>query len=169
MKKIIIILFFITLILVGINEKEDILIPSNAIRFRIIANSNSKEDQELKKTIKNDVEKELFKLLQDVDDINTARDIINNNINNIDNIVKKYNVSYDINYGNNYFPIKEYKGIKYAAGNYESLVIKLGKGVGDNWWCVLFPPLCMLDESENIDNRQYQLYTKEIINKFINK
>ena len=169
MKKIIIILFFITLILVGINEKEDILIPSNAIRFRIIANSNSKEDQELKKTIKNDVEKELFKLLQDVDDINTARDIINNNINNIDNIVKKYNVSYDINYGNNYFPIKEYKGIKYAAGNYESLVIKLGKGVGDNWWCVLFPPLCMLDESENIDNRQYQLYTKEIINKFMNK
>ena len=128
-----------------------------------------KNRRETLKTIKNDVEKELFKLLQDVDDINTARDIINNNINNIDNIVKKYNVSYDINYGNNYFPIKEYKGIKYAAGNYESLVIKLGKGVGDNWWCVLFPPLCMLDESENIDNRQYQLYTKEIINKFMNK
>lgn len=169
MKKIIIILFFLAIITVSINEKENILIPNDAIRFRIIANSNSKEDQDLKKTIKNDVEEELFKLLKNANNIDDARIIINNNLSNIDNIVKKYNVSYDISYGNNYFPIKEYKGIKYNAGNYESLVIKLGNAVGDNWWCVLFPPLCLLDEKNNINNYEYKLYANELINKFTNK
>ena len=169
MKKIIIILFFLAIITVSINEKENILIPNDAIRFRIIANSNSKEDQDLKKTIKNDVEEELFKLLKNDNNIDDARIIINNNLSNIDNIVKKYNVSYDISYGNNYFPIKEYKGIKYNAGNYESLVIKLGNAVGDNWWCVLFPPLCLLDEKNNINNYEYKLYANELINKFTNK
>ena len=169
MKKIIIILFFIVVGLVLVNEKENILIPDNAIRFRIIANSNSNEDQELKRTIKKDVEKELFTLLKDVNNINDAREIINNNLNKIDNIVKSYNVSYDINYGNNYFPSKEYKGVTYDEGNYESLVIKLGSGLGDNWWCVLFPPLCLLDEQNNLNNYEYEFYTNKIINKFINK
>ena len=169
MKKIIIILFFIVVGLVLVNEKENILIPDNAIRFRIIANSNSNEDQELKRTIKKDVEKELFTLLKDVNNINDAREIINNNLNKIDNIVKSYNVSYDINYGNNYFPTKEYKGVTYDEGNYESLVIKLGSGLGDNWWCVLFPPLCLLDEQNNLNNYEYEFYTNKIINKFINK
>ena len=162
MKKIIIILFFIAIISVFINEKENILIPDNAIRFRIIANSDTKEDQELKKVIKNDVEKELFKLLKDINNINDARMIINSNIDNIESIVNKYNVSYDINYGDNYFPLKEYKGIKYSSGNYESLVITIGNGLGHNWWCVL----CMLDEQENLDNAEYKLYTKELINKY---
>ncbi len=169
MKKIIIILFFIVVGLVLVNEKENILIPDNAIRFRIIANSNSNEDQELKRTIKKDVEKELFTLLKDVNNINDAREVINNNLNKIDNIVKSYNVSYDINYGNNYFPSKEYKGVTYDEGNYESLVIKLGSGLGDNWWCVLFPPLCLLDEQNNLNNYEYEFYTNKIINKFINK
>ena len=169
MKKIIIILFFIVVGLVLVNEKENILIPDNAIRFRIIANSNSNEDQELKRTIKKDVEKELFTLLKDVNNINDAREVINNNLNKIDNIVKSYNVSYDINYGNNYFPTKEYKGVTYDEGNYESLVIKLGSGLGDNWWCVLFPPLCLLDEQNNLNNYEYEFYTNKIINKFINK
>ncbi len=169
MKKIIPILFILILVLVGFNEKEHILIPNDAIRFRIIANSNTKEDQNLKKIIKKDVENELFKIIKDVDNIEEARIKINNNLDKIDMIVNKYNVNYDIKYGNNYFPIKEYKGIKYNAGNYESLVITLGSGKGDNWWCVLFPPLCLLDEKENLNNYEYEFYAKELINKFINK
>ena len=165
MKKIIPILFILILVLVGFNEKEHILIPNDAIRFRIIANSNTKEDQNLKKIIKKDVENELFKIIKDVDNIEEARIKINNNLDKIDMIVNKYNVNYDIKYGNNYFPIKEYKGIKY----YESLVITLGSGKGDNWWCVLFPPLCLLDEKENLNNYEYEFYAKELINKFINK
>lgn len=166
MKKIIIVLFIVMVTLVFINEKESILIPSDAIRFRVIANSNTKEDQELKLSIKNEVEEELYKLIAGAKNINEARDIIENNLDKVDNILKEYNVAYDISYGNNYFPIKEYKGVMYDAGNYESLVITVGSGLGENWWCVLFPPLCLLDENNNLDDVEYSLYAKKLINKF---
>ena len=166
MKKLIIVLFLIIIISVRINEKEKILIPNNAIRFRIIANSNSIEDQKLKLDIKTDVEKELYSLISSAKSIDEARIIITNNIDKVDNILKNHNVKYDISYGNNYFPIKEYKGIKYNAGNYESLVITIGEGLGQNWWCVLFPPLCLLDEQDNLNNANYELYATKIINKF---
>ena len=166
MKKIIIGLFIVIVISVGINEKEHILIPDNAIRFRIIANSDNKEDQDLKKEIKKEVEDELFKLVSEASNIEEARNIINNNLDKVDNIVQKYNINYDISFGNNYFPDKIYKGIKYEEGNYESLVITLGNGLGHNWWCVLFPPLCLLDENSNLENAEYEFYASKLINKF---
>ena len=166
MKKIIIILFILIVILVGINEKENILIPDNAIRFRVIANSDSDEDQKIKMNIKNDVENEIYELISDANDIFEARDIISNNLDKVDDILKKYNVDYDISYGNNYFPTKEYKGIKYPSGEYESLVITVGEGLGKNWWCVLFPPLCLLDEQSNLSNAEYKLYATKLINNF---
>ena len=164
MKKIIIILFISMVFLVGFNEKENILIPKDAIRFRIIANSDSLNDQNIKLSIKNDVEKELYNIISNASSIDEARRIITNNIDKVDDILKKYNIEYDINYGNNYFPTKTYKGIKYKEGNYESLVITLGKGLGHNWWCVLFPPLCLIDN--DLDNKEYGLYVNELINKY---
>ena len=166
MKKLIIVLFFIITLSVCINEKEKILIPDNAIRFRVIANSDSKEDQNLKLEIKSEVEKELYKLVGEARNIEEARNIISNNLKEVDNILKEYNVEYDISYGNNYFPTKTYKGIEYNAGNYESLVITVGKGLGENWWCVLFPPLCLLDEQNSLEDAEYELYATKLINKF---
>ncbi len=166
MKKVIIVLFLIVIGLVCINEKENILIPNDAIRFRVIANSDTPEDQSLKIEVKNDVEKELYNIIGDSKNINEARNKISNNIDKVDNILKKYNVSYDISYGNNYFPEKVYKGVTYKEGEYESVVITLGSGLGHNWWCVLFPPLCLLDEQNNIDNVEYEFYASKLINKF---
>lgn len=166
MKKIIIVLFIGMLLAVLINEKEKILIPDNAIRFRVIANSDSDSDQSIKIQIKEDVEKEIYSLISDAKNIEDARKIITNNLEKVDNILDKYNVEYDISYGNNYFPIKEYKGISYNAGNYESLVITIGKGLGQNWWCVLFPPLCLLDNQNNLDEADYKLYATKLVNKF---
>ena len=157
MKKIIIILFIIISIYL-FNNKEDILIPNDAVRFRIIANSNSLEDQALKKTIKNDLINNIFP------NIKSKEDIINN-ISNVDNSIKKYNIDYDISYGMNYFPEKEYKGIKYPQGYYESLVITLDKGLGDNYWCVMYPPLCFIEEN-NTNNIEYKVLVKEIINNY---
>ena len=151
---------------VFINEKEELLIPDNAIRFRVIANSNSEDDQKLKLEVKEDVEKELYKLVSNATNIDEARNIIENNLDKVDNILKNYNVEYDISYGNNYFPKKTYKGIEYEEGLYESLVITVGEGLGKNWWCVLFPPLCLLDEQENLKDREYELYATKLINKF---
>ena len=165
MKKIIIVLFFLIVLLVFINEKKMLLIPNESIRFRVIANSDSALDQDLKLSVKNDVEKELYAIIDDSKNIDEARNKISNNIDKVDEILKKYNVSYDINYGKNYFPEKEYKGIKYKAGEYESVVITIGNGLGHNWWCVLFPPLCLLDEKDNLDDIEYEFYARELINK----
>ena len=75
---------------------------------------------------------------------------------------------YTINYGMNYFPEKEYKGIKYEEGEYESLVITLGDGLGENFWCILFPPLCLLEAEETEkDEVEYTSFIQEIINKYL--
>ena len=138
------------------------LIPKDAIRIRVIANSNEKKDQHLKVEVKNEVEEYLYNKLKNVKDSNTADLVIKENIPNVEKIVSKYTNDYKINYGLNYFPEKEYKSIVYDAGDYKSLVITLGNGLGDNWWCVLFPPLCLIDE-ENMDNITYTLYVKKLL------
>lgn len=168
MKKIIVILFFITVLLcLSTQTSGKILIPDNAIRFRIIANSNNLEDQETKIRIRKEIEPIFAEILQKSSSKEETKNLINQNINEFQNIIDKYNVDYEINYGNNYFPEKEYKGIIYPEGNYESLVITLGSGLGENWWCVLFPPLCLLEATEEESNDvNYTFYVKEIVEKF---
>ncbi len=155
------------------SEAEESIIPNEAIRFRIIANSNSVYDQNIKIQLRNVVQNKIFELLEGVDDINTTRNIMKDNIDVLDKLVKdtlnnlNYDKDYKINYGYNYFPKKKYKGIVYKEGKYESLVITLGNGDGDNWWCVLFPPLCLVeaDESES-SNAEYTFFVKELIKKY---
>lgn len=167
MKKVIIILFFVSLGYISFKQDEEIIIPNNAVRFRVIANSNSLEDQNEKLTIKKQVEDEIYKLINEATNVNDVRNIIKDNMETIENIVKDYQIPYEINYGSNYFPSKSYKGILYPAGNYESLVITLGEGMGKNFWCVLFPPLCLLENSnEDISDVDYQLYVKKLLDKF---
>ena len=141
------------------------LIPKDAIRIRVIANSNSKEDQNLKYEVKDDLENYLYNKLDKVKNIDLADNIINNSLDDINLIVKKYTNDYKINYGMNFFPEKEYKSIIYDAGDYKSLVITLGNGLGDNWWCVLFPPLCLM-EAEESDDVEYHSYIADTINKY---
>lgn len=168
MKKIIIVLFIFVVLIVSYKEKNNILIPKDAIRFRVIANSDSFEDQNLKLEIKNKVERELYKVIGNAESIKEARESVENNLDTVDKILKKYGINYEINYGNNYFPKKEYKGITYEEGMYESLVITLGSGLGKNWWCVLFPPLCLLDENNNLEDNEYEFYATKLINRFKN-
>lgn len=152
-------------------ESKD-LIPEEAIRMRIIPNSNSQKDQLIKGKIKKEVENNIFDILKDTKGIEEAREKIKNEIPLIDKNIKnvlemeKYPIDYQINYGKNYFPEKVYKGITYKAGNYESLVITLGKGEGDNWWCVLFPPLCLIEADES-DEVEYKLFVEELIKKYL--
>ena len=80
-----------------------------------------------------------------------------------------YDKDFEINYGYNYFPKKKYKGVTYDAGNYESLVITLGDGNGDNFWCVLFPPLCLLEADDSTTETEYKFFVKELIEKYIKK
>ena len=164
LKKVIVVLFLVSLAFIFSNHEEEIIIPNKAIRFRVIANSDSVEDQMKKMEIKSAVEKEVYALINGENNAQEVRNIIEDNMDTIKDIVEEYNVPYNINYGNNYFPSKTYKGIMYPAGNYESLVITLGDGVGANFWCVLFPPLCLIDNSrEDISDVDYQLYVKKLL------
>jgi len=167
LKKVIVVLFLVSLAFIFSNHEEEIIIPNNAIRFRVIANSDSVEDQMKKMEIKSAVENKVYALINGENNAIEVRNIIEDNMDTIKDIVEEYNVPYNINYGNNYFPSKTYKGVMYPAGNYESLVITLGDGVGANFWCVLFPPLCLIDNSkEDISDVDYQLYVKKLLKGF---
>ena len=164
MKKVFLILIIVITTFIVINKnnnKKD----DNLIRIRILANSNSEYDQNIKKQVSKDVRVKMYDLLKDEKNIESARNIIKNNLDNIEQIVKNdiKNESYDynINYGYNYFPEKEYNGKKFTEGKYESLLITLGEAKGDNWWCILFPPLCLIEaedkklQAEFSDQSQY--------------
>ena len=166
MKNFILIFFIIVLyIFIGSVISDNVVIPSEAIRFRVIANSDSDYDQSIKEKISKDVTLELYNILEGANSIEDVRNSISSNINDIEKVLNKYNVNYDINYGLNYFPDKLYKGVKYDAGFYESLLITLGKGSGKNWWCVLFPPLCLLEGNESEDY-EYKVFVKDLIDRF---
>ena len=62
-----------------------------------------------------------------------------------------------------YFPTRVYDGATLEAGDYEALIIELGEGTGDNWWCVIYPPLCFTSASADV---QYRSIIKDIIDKF---
>ena len=175
MKKTLLVLVVIltTYIIIGMKAEQIVEIPNEAIRIRVIGNSDSEYDQEKKNEIRKEVQLYMQELLKDAKNVNEARTIINENMSNlnknIDNYLTQidYNKDYTINFGLNYFPEKEYKGIKYKEGLYESLLITLGKGEGKNWWCVLFPPICLLEAEETEqDEIEYKSFVKEIIEKY---
>ena len=170
-KLILILLTIVTIYVVYNNVKaEEIVIPNTAIRLRVIPNSNNLLDQEMKGKVKEYLEKNLYKDFANVDDIDEARTIINNNITKIEEDIiiifneNNYDMNFKVKYGNNYFPKKEYKGITYKEGYYESLVVEIGEAKGDNFWCVLFPSLCLL-ETEETTEVEYKLGVLELINK----
>ncbi|MDD6323038.1 MAG: stage II sporulation protein R [Bacilli bacterium] len=174
MKKIICLLLgiFIFYVFISNSLARSLTIPDDAIRIRIIPNSNSSFDQDIKKKVKDKIEITMYDLLKDAKSSKEAYDIIENNLELVDKDVQKvlnfenYDKGYNVNFGKNYFPQKEYKGVKYEEGYYESLLITLGKGEGDNWWCVLFPPLCLIEGEEN-DSVEYKSIVMEILNKYL--
>lgn len=173
MKKLILVILFIIILLFN-TKAEELVIPNEAIRFRVIANSNSKEDQDSKMLVRDAIEKEISNDLNNSNNVTEARKTIQANIDNYKKIINdtlvnnNLNINYDLNYGMNYFPNKIYRGVKYEEGYYESLVVTLGDGIGKNWWCVLFPPLCLLEaeETEEKTDVEYKFFIKELLDKY---
>lgn len=171
MKKTILFLTIIVAFLIYNELKEDtVIIPDTAIRLRVIPNSNSSIDQSMKNKVKEYLENNTYQILKEEDNIEEARKLIKDNIPKLEENITKifndnnYNMNYTVNYGYNYFPNKEYRGIKYNEGYYESIVISIGEAQGDNWWCVLFPNLCLID-LEQKNNVEYKYWIVETINK----
>lgn len=173
MKKIMIILSIIVVIFVSTKTTEDLIIPDESIRIRVIANSNNSKDQLIKNVVRNNIEKEVTNLLANVTNIDEARTLLEENIDlineRVEDVLEKnnYDVSYKVDFGYNLFPEKKYKGVVYEEGYYESVVVTLGEGKGDNWWCVLFPPLCLMEtSSSDLEEIEYKSFIKEIIDKY---
>jgi stage II sporulation protein R len=136
--------------------KEELIIPNEAIRLRILANSDSDEDQNLKRKVRDAVNAQITLWVQDLTSLEKARTTIQSNLPEIqriaERVVKEQNETQTVNveFGKVDFPTKLYGQFLYPAGEYEAILITMGEGKGANWWCVLFPPLCFLDFSNGV-------------------
>jgi len=126
-------------------------IPEQSIRLRILANSDSPADQLLKRKVRDAVVDQMNAWVAAPDQIEQARTVIEDNIPKIERLVEEtmrsygYDYEYAVELGQVDFPTKIYGNQVYPAGQYEALRISIGKAEGQNWWCVLFPPLCFVD------------------------
>ncbi|MFB5191005.1 stage II sporulation protein R [Alicyclobacillus fastidiosus] len=133
---------------------HDAPIPKEALRLRIIANSDSTADQTLKLEIRDAVVEQVGGWVSGAKNATEARKIVIAHIPQIEATATRVEHAHGVNepirtdVGEVPFPTKIYGNRVYPAGNYEALRITIGKGQGANWWCVLYPPLCFIDVAE---------------------
>ncbi len=128
-------------------------LSSHLVRLHVVANSDSFEDQELKRKVRDTVLEYMEGILEDARDIDETNRLLAKSIKGIEAMAqeqlrvsgKDYGVKAVL--GKFAFPTKRYGDVALPAGYYKALRIVLGKGEGANWWCVLFPPLCFVDAS----------------------
>ena len=150
--------------LVSLNYDE---IKDKLIRFHVIANSDSDEDQAVKLLVRDEVIDYINLQLKDATGKDEARDILKDNIEEVNNIavniLRENGFDYEANtmISNENFPDKVYGDYLFPQGNYEAFRIIIGNGEGHNWWCVMFPPLCFVDETKgDVDSKELE---KELI------
>lgn len=131
-------------------------IASQVIRLHVVANSDTKEDQALKLQVRDSIIHSLQDQLSDSHSVQEARNKILSQIPEIEKKAQKtitregFSYPVKVTLGNRYFPIKDYGDLRFPAGNYEALCVSIGAASGHNWWCVLFPSLCFVDETHAI-------------------
>lgn len=150
-------------------------LANKVLRLHILANSNSIFDQELKLEVRDKIVEFLTPKLKNSKNLNETKKIISENLYNIESIANKI-VSKSSNYkvavslDTSAFPTKHYENFSFPAGEYEALKVTIGEGKGNNWWCVMFPPLCFTNSSagefteastktlkENLSKEEYNL------------
>jgi len=146
-------------------------ISNNLIRFHVIANSDNVSDQALKLQIRDKVLQYISPKLNNSKSIEESRkilDIENENILNIaKEVINENGYSYDVEstLSKEYFPVKTYGNITLPQGKYEAYRIVIGSGEGQNWWCVMFPPLCFVDVTKgSIAYEETEKQMKEVLN-----
>ncbi|MED4925497.1 stage II sporulation protein R [Anoxybacillus geothermalis] len=132
-----------------------VAIPDEAIRLRILANSDADKDQQLKRKVRDAVNAQINGWVAELTSVDEAKRVIRSHLPEIEQTVARVlreeqsSQSYHVQFGSVQFPTKVYGNYVYPAGTYDALLITLGEGKGANWWCVLFPPLCFLDFSNS--------------------
>ena len=162
------ILLFLYTIVCAISYVEAVStdISSSVFRLHVIANSDSDEDQSLKYKVRDNLLNYMNNICKDCSSKEEAIRIVSEHqeefrqvaLDTIKNEGYSYNVKIEI--GNFEFPTKHYGDISLPAGFYDALKVEIGKAEGKNWWCVMFPSLCFVDESKsdvNSDNLKQEI------------
>jgi stage II sporulation protein R len=130
---------------------ESIAIPQDSIRLRVLAHSDTPQDQWLKREVRDVVVQQMSIWAEEAKNIDEARGHIESGLVDLNQLVQEeirrrgFTYTSHVEYGQITFPSKLYGNQYYPAGEYEGLLITIGAGQGENWWCVLFPPLCFVD------------------------
>lgn len=141
---------------------------SELFRIHIIANSNSSQDSEVKYKIKDEFSNLLTPMLANCTSKYDVRKIVENNKSTLklvaDNILRENNFNYvsKIEIKSEYFPARVYGEYSVPSGDYDGVTVVLGDGKGDNWWCVMFPPLCYYNAS-NLNNSKNVVYKSKLL------
>lgn len=175
------ILIFLYIVLLSFNYSQAISynLSDSVFRLHIIANSDSSADQELKLKVRDKIIEYMNTLTSNSSDKKDVISMVNNHLDSFKeialNTIKENGYNYDVNIeiGNFHFPTKSYGDISFPAGNYDALKIEIGDAIGQNWWCVLFPPLCFVNSStgvvpddskntlkENINSESYEIISE---------
>ncbi len=139
------------------------------IRFHVIANSDSDEDQNLKLKVRDAIIDYLQPKLLESENIEESELIIKKEYSELEkiskNIILENGYNYDIQVGIDYseFPTKQYSNVILPSGEYKALRIIIGEGKGKNWWCVMFPPLCFVDEQKGIIDKDTDDKLREVL------
>lgn len=142
-------------------------IADSVFRLHVIANSDSDEDQNLKYLVRDNVIKYLSSISNNASSKNEVIDVANANLSKIQSIAVQtvrdngYTYSVSVEVGNFSFPSKKYGDITLPPGYYDALRIKIGNAEGQNWWCVMFPPLCFVDVTSGIVPDESKEFLKE--------
>lgn len=131
-------------------------IAESVFRLHVIANSDSQEDQNLKYVVRDNLLSYMNEICKNTKNKEEAIKIAKQHENDFKQIalqtIREQGFSYDVNVriGNFEFPTKHYGDISLPAGFYDALRVEIGEAKGQNWWCVMFPPLCFVDVSSGI-------------------
>lgn len=140
---------------------------SGIMRFHVRANSDTEEDQELKMAVKEDVVALLKPLLEDCKDVKESKNVIVENLQNIYTTAVNTITEQGYDYGvkvyvtEEEFPAKTYGELTFPEGKYQALRVDIGEAKGQNWWCVMFPPLCFIEDSVAVVDEKGEEILKE--------
>lgn len=146
-------------------------IADSVFRLHVIANSDSDEDQNLKYIVRDKVIEYMSSISQNASSKEEVIKIAKANLDKIQAIAAQtirdngYTYSVNVEVGNFSFPSKRYGDITLPPGYYDALRIKIGKAEGQNWWCVMFPPLCFVDVTSGVVPDESKEIMKENLSK----
>ena len=135
-------------------------IYESVVRLHVLANSDSDEDQALKLKVRDEILSYISPLVIDSESREDAMRIINEKINEIEEIAQSavythgYDYNVDVTLTLEEYPTRNYEAMSFPSGEYVSLRVLIGEAKGQNWWCVLFPPLCLSAATEQSANEE---------------